>query len=591
LLKITEEMAVTDIKDIEILYQQIVYEYENNQSIAAIAKKLHTTQVRVQRVLITEGLWSSRRTKQVGELQSLGMTVMEIAEELGIDEKTVQTYLPYSRGQYGGNTTDDSARSKDYRDRMKTAAENMHTSAEGDGEMIQSDYWDDLLAGDDVDPELKLTYVDEKYSEDPYWNWDSIYKLHLELVSPPYYSIGDDLDLGDQERADLFRMGKASEGFSRDVLVSGAMTLHAMHYMIQKLFGWQNSHLHKFALSDEDFDLITEGKVKGWTDLCGSLLRFPDGDFYDACWDDDYKEGISVKNWYRRKYNGGYSTKAVGDNWLYNRQQVMEFKADCMEDDRFKDESTGGVITDDTLLKDVGVYFEAPYNSLMESLTAGDLFITGKSRIGTGGRRVPLAKWKERQSQGLDRMTKAVSDYLTDEDLEAAANIFSELKRWRESQSHLEHYMYTDMSAIREQTGEDPAKVAVYHDNLIRSYEMSLAGLKVKVANEPFFRTIYYNYDYGDDWWVKITCEEIYSSIHDTPYAPDERLEEIVYKNKPLCIAADGMNVVDDCGGMYGFLRMLRTINGKDKDEAREMKEWARRLGWTGRIYKPENMI
>ena len=276
-------MAVTDIKDIEILYQQIVYEYENNQSIAAIAKKLHTTQVRVQRVLITEGLWSSRRTKQVGELQSLGMTVMEIAEELGIDEKTVQTYLPYSRGQYGGNTTDDSARSKDYRDRMKTAAENMHTSAEGDGEMIQSDYWDDLLAGDDVDPELKLTYVDEKYSEDPYWNWDSIYKLHLELVSPPYYSIGDDLDLGDQERADLFRMGKASEGFSRDVLVSGAMTLHAMHYMIQKLFGWQNSHLHKFALSDEDFDLITEGKVKGWTDLCGSLLRFPDGMMSTGC--------------------------------------------------------------------------------------------------------------------------------------------------------------------------------------------------------------------------------------------------------------------------------------------------------------------
>lgn len=26
---------MTDIKDIEILYQQIVYEYENNQSIAA----------------------------------------------------------------------------------------------------------------------------------------------------------------------------------------------------------------------------------------------------------------------------------------------------------------------------------------------------------------------------------------------------------------------------------------------------------------------------------------------------------------------------------------------------------------------------
>jgi hypothetical protein len=151
--------------------------------------------------------------------------------------------------------------------------------------------------------------------------------------------------------------------------------------------------------------------------------------------------------------------------------------------------------------------------------------------------------------------------------------------------------MYTDKSVIREKTGEDPDTVVIYHDNLIRSYEMSLMGLQVKVANEPFFKTIYYNYDYGDDWWIKITCDEIYTSIHDIPYAPDERLEEIVNKNKPLCIASDGMNVVDDCGGIYGFLRMLRTINGKDKDEARNMKEWARSLGWTGRMYKPENML
>ncbi len=55
-------------------------------------------------------------------------------------------------------------------------------------------------------------------------------------------------------------------------------------------------------------------------------------------------------------------------------------------------------------------------------------------------------------------------------------------------------------------------------------------GLQVKVANEPFFKTIYYNYDYGDDLWVRITCEEIYGDFRDIPYAPDERLEEIVYK-------------------------------------------------------------
>ena len=579
---------MSNYNDPESLYQQIVEEYEKNQSIAAIAKKLHTTQVRVQRVLITEGLWTSRRTQQVAELRDLGMTVPEIAEALGIDEKTVQTYLPYSRGQYGGKTTDDSARSRDYRDRMKTAAENMHTSAEGNGKMIQDRYWDDVLAGDEVDPELKMTYVDEKYSEKPCWDPHSVYKLHLELVSPPYYGTGDDLDLDDKERAELLRMGKASDGFSRDVLVSGAMTLHAMHYMIQKLFGWQNSHLHRFELSEDDFEQLTGGKVKGWAELCGSLLKFPDGDFHDACWDDDYQEGISVKSWFRRKYNGGYFTKAVGDNWLYNRQQVSEFRTDCKENEYYKDESTGGAITDDTLLKNINVYFEDPFSTLMEGLTAGDLFITEKSRAESGR---DISQWKARQTESLERMSKAVSDNLTDEDLDAAANIFSELKRWRESQSNLEHYMYTDPDAIREQTGEDPEIVAIYHDNMIRSYEMSLMGLQVKVANEPIFSSIYYNYDYGDDWWVRITCEEIYTSIHDIPYATDERLQEIIDRNKPLCITSDGMNLVDDCGGIDGFLRMLRTINGKDKDEARDMKEWARSLGWTGRVYKPENML
>lgn len=582
---------MTDNKDPEILYQRIIEEYEKNQSIAAIAKKLHTTQVRVQRVLITEGLWTSRRTVQVAELRDMGMTVPEIANVLCIDEKTVQTYLPYSRGQYGGNTTDDSARSREYRDRMRTAAENMHASAEEGEKLIKDKQWEDLLKGAEVNPELKMTYVDNKYSEKPYWDPDSIYKLHLELVSPDYnsaYSTEDGLDLDDKDRADLFRMGKASNGFSRDVLVSGAMTLHAMHYMIQKLFGWQNSHLHSFSLSDDDFERLTEGKVKGWADLCGSLLRFPDGDFNDACWDDDYQEGISVKSWFRRKYNGGYSTKAVGDNWLYNRQRISEFKADCRNNDRYKDESTGGAITDDTLLQNLNIYFEDSYNTLMESLTAGDLFIADKSRISSSK---DLGQWKERQIRSLERMSKAVSDNLTDEDLAAASSVFTELKRWRESYANLEHYMYMDRNVIREQTGEEPEIVANYHDNMIRSYEMSLVGLQVRVANEPCFKSIYYNYDYGDDWWVKITCEEIYTDLKAIPFASDESLEEVVNKNKPLCIAADGMNLVDDCGGVYGFLRMLRTINGKDRDEAREMKAWARSLGWTGRIYQPNNML
>jgi len=69
------------------------------------------------------------------------------------------------------------------------------------------------------------------------------------------------------------------------------------------------------------------------------------------------------------------------------------------------------------------------------------------------------------------------------------------------------------------------------------------------------------------------------------------RLAEVQKKGKPICVDADGLNLVDDCGGINGYLRMLRTIIGKDRTEAAEMRGWARSLGWTGRKSKLENIL
>ncbi len=76
--------------------------------------------------------------------------------------------------------------------------------------------------------------------------------------------------------------------------------------------------------------------------------------------------------------------------------------------------------------------------------------------------------------------------------------------------------------------------------------------------------------------------------------APDDLqpvLSEVSENGRPACVDADGLNLVDDCGGMYGYLDMLRTIHGDDPLEVKEMKDWARGLGWTGRKSKPENML
>ena len=62
-------------------------------------------------------------------------------------------------------------------------------------------------------------------------------------------------------------------------------------------------------------------------------------------------------------------------------------------------------------------------------------------------------------------------------------------------------------------------------------------------------------------------------------------------KKMPICTKADGLNVMDDVGGISGLLDFYRIINGDDPDEKAEMREWARCLGWTGRMSKPEKMV
>lgn len=86
------------------LYQQIINIYKETGSVKKTAEELGTYPIKVRRVLITEGLWHSKTSEQVADLLAKGKSVAEIAEELVISEKNVQSYMPYSRGQYGGKT-------------------------------------------------------------------------------------------------------------------------------------------------------------------------------------------------------------------------------------------------------------------------------------------------------------------------------------------------------------------------------------------------------------------------------------------------------------------------------------------------------
>ena len=60
----------------------------------------------------------------------------------------------------------------------------------------------------------------------------------------------------------------------------------------------------------------------------------------------------------------------------------------------------------------------------------------------------------------------------------------------------------------------------------------------------------------------------------------------------PVCVGADGLPVMDDVGGVGGYADFLRLIHySADQDEKENAREWARSVGWTGRMIKPENML
>ena len=61
------------------LYEQIVDEYRATGSVKQVVNNLKTNTIKVRRVLITEGLWESETSRNVGALYREGKTTREIA--------------------------------------------------------------------------------------------------------------------------------------------------------------------------------------------------------------------------------------------------------------------------------------------------------------------------------------------------------------------------------------------------------------------------------------------------------------------------------------------------------------------------------
>lgn len=611
--------------DTNSTYLHIVEEYATCKSITQIAKKLKVSEERVRRTLITEGLWTSRSAEPIIKLFYEGKSVSEIAEQLTISEKTVQSYLPYSRGMYGGERSDTAQRSEEYRDRMRKAVEEMNSEVEKN--YIPEEELPDVMTN------RKWRFEDESLKESQIGkkSWEksktgvggeckNVYQLRMDLTSGFLYGADDKYGMSDEEHKEFLKLAKAEKGISRTVLVPGEMSLHAMHYMMLRLFGWQNEHLHRYALPEDIFKELTEDKIGGWLDLCGVLLRFPSGDDDDLYWDDDYEPNQSVRSWLRSKYRKSYAQKSVTESLIASLNEIEDVENHFLAPNGLR-----AKLSRDDTLRDLThtVIFEGDYNTVLERLRICDLLLPASE---TGD--IIQSEWMEKTMSAREAACSGIDKFMAAKKRKALLNkSMEELKQWRNFKSSIESAVfYGRRVEVEKQLGVKAEKAIADANEAITAWEEEAFSILDAYNPEiyPFLNTLYYLYDFGDDWCIRITCEKRYKRMDEWDF-PDQngyvtartmndkdglktyryfdeeekeitgeerdRLAEVDVKKTPECIASDGVSLVEDPGGIYGFYHMLQTLAGDDPEEKKSMKEWAKGLGWTGRISAPKNML
>ncbi len=342
------------------LYAQIVADYLLTDSVKKTAENLGTTPITVRRVLITEGLWHSRTSDAIGELFAAGVPAEQIAQQLSMSIKNVQAYIPYTRGSYSSlEKSQHSRQSKQYRERKQIALEHQ-ISCQMNIQTISQ-----VKGGEE------MTQIKEPAR---------MIQLRLELDT-------DGLDY--LRRKNLVKHGKVTEGLIRDVIVPDTMTLHALHYLIQKCFGWQNSHLHHFALPEELFDCITEDRFPRWGELTGIYFRFPTEELDDLYSDDDYDGTVSFKTWLKRKYVGPYDFNPFSESYLACQTEFKSFCKECpqiqiaptFEEFRQNRNMPRPTVNTKTASVDEvfrSVMFGSDHRALLERLTLGELLTRQK---------------------------------------------------------------------------------------------------------------------------------------------------------------------------------------------------------------------
>lgn len=92
--------------------------------------------------------------------------------------------------------------------------------------------------------------------------------------------------------------------------------------------------------------------------------------------------------------------------------------------------------------------------------------------------------------------------------------------------------------------------------------DAEIASLKEEFYDKLEGKPFLYWYDFGDDWWHKISFQKV------------SKKDLEVYQKIPLCLEAKGACPPEDVGGPWDFYNFFMTVNEPKSKEGKEYREW-----------------
>ncbi len=588
-----EKLAISD-KD-RAFFREVseYYRGKGKSSILDTAEHFSLNRNKIRKILITTGDISYPLTDEALILKRMGYSIGEIAEKLGVSTATVSVYMPYEeRVKNSLEPSSHAQKVREYREYEKARMEKQRMKKE---EVRVTPSWKDEWkmetkmsytpspsrprrpTWEDIGEELYSGEMEECRKRRAEYealktkeNLTEMEKSRLEEYMLMYGDIpgmiygrsiedlerisGERLPVSpsqvmrlhmelecknEKDRAVFKKYGgvRYGETISRDALVPSDMPLYALHFLIQRLFGWQNSHLHSFELTDDRRDSVTLNSLPVWAELVGILFRSPFMDEDARFWADDYRGG-SFKNWMTKKYTGPYYSRCREEGYIRSQKSLEPILEDLRENSGYyvlwetDDENRRKRILDVCPVENyVGVKMNPPQPWREDMKT--ELEIVKASDA-------PINRLRFDDTAAFDLLERlpvsSVISFFPDYEEESGKELLDDLRADIEE-------------VVRKKSTELYDEVLPY----------------------PLTDTLIYEYDYGDGWRVRITASGDCFDLIEDGRITQEEIDRAQIKcrelYRPVTLSVDGEMLLDDVGGTSGYADFLRIINDDYKND------------------------